>query len=155
MNRLSHFLVLLALASLIFSSCDQQSASLPTWMEGTWETGDTLGFTVEKWEVINKEFMSGEGLFLMKDGTTIVEILSIFIRDGVLFYTAILPNQNNGKEIMFIDTHKNPDSLVFENPSHDYPKKIVYHKQSLTKIDVFIYGEDENPNKITINKTEE
>ena len=155
MNRFTPLLILLIITSLIFSSCDQQSAALPKWMEGTWETGDTLGFTVERWEVINTEVMSGEGLFLMPDGTTVVEMLSIFVRDGSLFYTAILPNQNNGEEIIFVDTLKDPDSLVFENPAHDFPKKIVYHKQSLTMIDVYIYGDDEHPSKITLNKIEE
>ena len=155
MNRLSYIMIFLVIAGTILSSCDQQSASLPSWMEGTWETGDTIGFTVEKWEVINNEFMSGEGLFIMKDGTTIVEVLSIFIRDGVLFYTAMLPNQNNGEEIMFIDTKKNPDSLVFENPSHDFPKKIVYHKHSPVSINVYIYGDDNNPDKISLKKVEE
>ena len=62
--------------------------------------------------------------------------------------------QNNGEEIMFINTKKNPDSLVFENPSHDYPKKIVYHRLSNVSTKVYIYGNDNDPDEINLRKIE-
>lgn len=147
---------ILLISLFLFQSCDQGDVSLPQWLEGTWVTGDTLGFTTERWEVISGEFMSGEGLFLMSDGTTVIEILSIFIKDGILFYTAMLPNQNDGVEIMFIETMNQPDSLVFENPAHDYPKKIVYRKVNDLTVDVFIHGEKEDkPQHIILTKADQ
>lgn len=141
---------------LMLASCEPKQAILPSWLEGTWETGDSLGLVTESWEKISNEYMTGEGLFVSKSGKTIIEILNIFIRDGVLFYTAMLPNQNNGEEIMFIDTGNKPDSLVFENPTHDYPKKIVYHKKQSGMIEVFIFGsKDEQVNIITLKKAAE
>ena len=137
---------------LILTSCDQKQAKLPPWLEGQWETGDSVGFTTESWEKINDQFMTGEGLFITPDGKTVIELLHIFIREDVLFYAAMLPDQNNGEEILFIHTNNNPDSLVFENPKHNYPKKIVYYKKTDDFIEVSIYGNEEDRVKTILLK---
>jgi hypothetical protein len=155
MNKTLKRIAIIVLGGLTFfiTSCEQQQAKLPDWLEGQWETGDSIGFTTESWEKINSQFMTGEGLFILPDNQTVVEVLNIFIRDGLLFYTAMLPNQNNGEEIMFIDSQNNPDSLVFENPLHDYPKKIIYYKKSNDIIEVSIFGEEkEGANKIILKR---
>jgi hypothetical protein len=144
--------ILLLSAVIMITACDQKKVSLPVWLEGNWATGDTLGLSAEAWEVINDEYMSGEGLFILKDNSSVIELLNIFIKDGVLFYAAIVPNQNNGEEIMFMDTQNHPDSLVFENPLHDYPKKIIYHKQNRETVAVYIYGDDDDYQKIILRK---
>ena len=83
------FIALLGLMFII-TSCDQKQAKLPDWLEGQWETGDSVGFTTESWEKINDQFMTGEGLFITPDGKTVIELLHIFIREDVLFYAAML-----------------------------------------------------------------
>ena len=140
MNKTRNGLTLILLAALTMLSCSRNSVSLPTWLEGTWETGDTIGLVAESWEVINEEFMSGEGLFVNNEKQNIVEILSIFVQNNALVYAAMLPNQNKGEEIIFIDSSNNPDSLVFVNSSHDYPKKIIYHHNAQRQVDVYLYG---------------
>lgn len=144
--------ILLLTAIFMITACDQKQVKLPVWLEGNWATGDTLGLSAEAWEVINDQYMSGEGLFILKDNSTVIELLNIFIKDGALFYTAIVPNQNNGEEIMFIDTHNYADSLVFENPLHDYPKKIIYYKKDINTVAVYIYGDGDDYQKITLRK---
>ena len=129
---------------------------MPTWLEGTWTTNDTIGLVAESWEVINSDFMSGEGLFITRDDKTIIEVLSIFIRDGVLYYAALLPDQNKGAEIIFMETQLNPDSLVFENPKHDYPKKIIYNKLNDASVEVLIFGDAKKADNILLlTKVEE
>ena len=95
-------LLLLGLTLIIIQSCNMRGPQMPTWLEGTWTTNDTIGLVAESWEVINSDFMSGEGLFITRDDKTIIEVLSIFIRDGVLYYAALLPDQNKGAEIIFM-----------------------------------------------------
>jgi hypothetical protein len=155
MNKTLKRIAIIVLGGLTFfiTSCEQKQAQLPDWLEGQWVTGDSIGFTTESWEKINSQFMTGEGLFILPDNQTVVEVLNIFTRDGLLFYTAMLPNQNNGEEIMFIDSQNNPDSLVFENPLHNYPKKIIYYKKSNDIIEVSIFGEEkEGANKIILKR---
>lgn len=149
-KKISAFLLLTAI--FMITACDQTQVKLPVWLEGNWTTGDTLGLSAEAWEVINDQYMSGEGLFITKDNSSVIELLNIFIKDGVLFYTAIVPNQNNGEEIMFIDTQNYADSLVFENPLHDYPKKIIYYKKDFNTVAVYIYGDGDEYQKITLRK---
>lgn len=145
MNKITTGFSIIAFLSIMFiiTSCDQKQAKIPYWLEGQWETGDSVGFTAESWEKINDQFMTGEGLFITPEGKTVIELLSLFIRDNVLFYAAMLPNQNNGEEILFIETQNDIDSLVFENPLHDFPKKIIYYKKDENFIEVSIYGDDE------------
>jgi hypothetical protein len=158
MNKLFKILVILLGVGILFfsGSCDQRQAKLPDWLEGQWETGDTLGFIAESWEIINDQYMAGEGLFITADGGNVIEVLNIFIRDGVLFYAAMIPNQNSGEEILFIDTKNNNDSLVFENTSHNYPKKITYYKKTSDLIEVRVSGgEDGDINAFTLKKIQE
>ncbi len=154
MNKITKRISFIAFLGLILilTSCDQKQAKLPPWLEGQWETGDSVGFTTESWEKINDQFMTGEGLFITPDGKTVIELLHIFIREDVLFYAAMLPDQNNGEEILFILTNNNPDSLVFENPKHNYPKKIIYYKKTDDFIEVSIHGNEEDKVKTILLK---
>ncbi|MDT8393103.1 MAG: DUF6265 family protein [Bacteroidales bacterium] len=138
---------------LLAIACTSTGPQLPLWLEGTWATGDSIGLTAESWEKINDHYMSGEGLFATSDGKSVVEILNIFIQEGTLVYTALVPNENNGHEIIFTDTQLNPDSLVFNNPGHDYPKKIIYHRAGEDKVNVYLYGNKKEADKlITLKK---
>jgi hypothetical protein len=155
MNRktLISVLVVSGFLMTIFSACIKSGPQLPEWLEGTWTTGDSIGLTAETWEKINDQYISGEGLFTTSDGKFIVEMLNIFIQEGTLVYTALVPGENTGQEIIFIDTNLNPDSLVFKNPKHNYPKKIIYFRENPEKINVYLFGSNEKPDKIiTLNK---
>lgn len=156
MNNLKRFTgMFIILASLSMLSCNRQAVYLPSWLEGTWVTEDTLGLVAESWEVINNEYMSGEGLFVNRERQTVIEVLNIFIQDNALVYTAMLPNQNNGEEIVFVDRKNYPDSLIFENPAHDYPKKIIYHKIDRNRVDVYIQGSKvDKPNTIRLRRAD-
>lgn len=152
MNRKAKFsgFLIVSLFAIILNACNMRGPQLPTWLEGTWATNDTIGLVAESWEKINNDFMSGEGLFVTTEDKTVIEILSIFIQDGNLYYAALLPDQNEGAEIIFMATHMNPDSLVFENPKHDYPKKIIYHKLDTGSVEVSIYGNAMQADKVLL-----
>lgn len=63
----------------------------------------------------------------------ISEYLDISERDNQTIYTATVINQNNGKGIEFKLT-KTDSTYTFENPVHDFPKKISYQKLSANEI---------------------
>lgn len=154
--KIIRILSILAPVLVALMACSHQQASLPGWLEGSWSTGDTLGLITESWEVVNNTYMTGEGLLINKQKKSVTEMLNIFIKDGMLVYTALLPDQNNGEEIIFINSSFDPDSLVFENPSHDYPKKIIYHHRAIGEIDVYLHGSrNEKVKHIALKKTPE
>jgi hypothetical protein len=43
-------------------------------------------------------------------------------------YTVTVPDQNDAKPVRFEMTSITDKQVVFENPAHDYPNKIVYNK---------------------------
>jgi hypothetical protein len=47
-------------------------------------------------------------------------------RKNDLFYIVSVPNQNEEQPVAFKLTSSTIDYLVFENPEHDFPKKITY-----------------------------
>jgi hypothetical protein len=49
-----------------------------------------------------------------------------YATDGTITYTATLIKENAGKATSFVLTEATSDSFTFENPTHDFPKKIVY-----------------------------
>jgi uncharacterized protein YciI len=57
------------------------------------------------------------------------EYLEIEQRKNELFYTATVLNQNQGKSIEF-KLSQSDSAYVFENLRHDFPKKIIYQKNS-------------------------
>ncbi len=59
----------------------------------------------------------------------ISEYVEITERNNQTIYTAVVINQNQGKEIEFRLT-KTGDAFIFENPDHDFPKRISYQKVS-------------------------
>jgi len=61
------------------------------------------------------------------------EYLEITELSSVITYSAAVLLQNQGKPIPFILT-KTDSVYSFENPAHDFPKKIAYHKKSDTEI---------------------
>lgn len=137
-------------------SCHRGGPQLPVWLEGTWTSGDSIGLVTESWEKINSGLMAGEALFATAEGKTIIEVLSIFTDEGKLVYAALVPDQNEGKEIIFIDTNLQPDSLVFSNPGHDYPKKIVYHRLGPDQLGISLYGSKKRADKtIVLNRITE
>ncbi len=149
-RKLTSILILFILISFI--SCSD-GPRLPYWLEGTWASGDSIGFSGEAWTELNDTMLIGEGLFNMPDNTILIEELNIFISGGSMHYAAIVPDQNEGYEIIFTASYISSDSLVFENPEHDYPKKIIYIRKPGNKLQVMIIGDsDENAEVLTLTK---
>lgn len=94
-------------------------------LEGTWQLEGRE--TYEKWESTAAGFF-GKG-YKIKDGSEKVsETLEIRAIDGALFYLATVPDQNNGATVRFKLTEIGGDRAVFENPEHDFPKKLIYER---------------------------
>ena len=121
-------------------TCEAQDLSEVSFLEGTWkiENKDTY----EKWEK-NGDVYEGHSFKMIGGQKRIMETLTIKVLNGKIKYYALVPNQNNGNAIPFtLNTEFKGDILSFENPAHDFPKKIQYKKISGTKIHVSVSGED-------------
>lgn len=105
--------------------------NFPDFLEGTWKVENKEQY--ERWDKLNESSLRGFS-YSMKNGQMIVsEYLEITELSSVITYSAAVLLQNQGKPIPFILT-KTDSVYSFENPAHDFPKKIAYHKKSDTEI---------------------
>jgi hypothetical protein len=109
---------------------DRSTADLPpiqqlSWMSGCWE--QTLGDRVieEQWMSPRGGAMLGMGRTVKGDTLRDFEAMRIEEQDGRLVFTAHPSGQS---EASFTAIELTPTRVVFENPSHDFPRRVIYRK---------------------------
>lgn len=81
----------------------------------------------ERWRRTDDAFYSGIGFVMAGLDTVFIEHLNISADSaGKVVYRVRVPSQNAGEEIDFVLTECRGDSMVFENPAHDFPTRIAY-----------------------------
>lgn len=96
---------------------------------GNWST-EAEGITFcEDWGALSDEGLIGIGYQIEGDDTLCNEKLSVYFSENEWIYEATVFEQNNCKPIEFVLTDT-LGSFVFENPQHDFPKKITYNFSS-------------------------
>ena len=116
--------ILLLLAALIFAPAAQAQAIEDLhWMKGCWRT-EALGREItEIWTAPPAPVMFGTAV-TRRDGETMFwEQMRIEERDGAL---ALIAMPGGAAPVRFEMTEIGEDHIAFENPDHDYPKRIVY-----------------------------
>lgn len=94
------------------------------WLAGTWiGTTGTSGFE-ERWTPPAGGSMLAVARTLRGDTMTGFEFLCIVERDGGLVYQAMPNGRQPATD--FTATEVGANSVTFENPAHDFPKKIRY-----------------------------
>ena len=79
-----------------------------------------------------------------------MEKISIYMSKGNLYYGATVSGQNEGKQVLFTATYIASGHLVFENPGHDFPTRIVYKLKDNSHLDVNISGRDEEDTRTIV-----
>ena len=104
----------------------QLSLSNLEWLLGSWNrTNAKPGRSgVEIWTKKSDQEFAGKGINLRGTDTTFVEKLKIISRDSKIYYVADVPE--NKEPVLFELTSLIGMNVTFENPSHDFPKKINY-----------------------------
>ncbi len=96
------------------------------WLAGAWAgtrgTNGAIAFE-ERWSPPKGGSMLAIARTVSRDRLSAFEYLRIIERDGGLVYAA---QPNGGIATEFILTEFSSRKAVFENPRHDYPKKITY-----------------------------
>jgi hypothetical protein len=97
-----------------------------SWIAGCWsrQAGDRS--TEEHWMKPAGGTMLGMSRTIAKGRTSEYEFLRIVEQDGTLAYVALPSGQ---KEATFNLTVLKPGELVFENPKHDFPTRVIYQRQ--------------------------
>lgn len=106
-------------------------AKFPLFLEGTWKMDNREIY--ERWDKLNDNSLKGFSYTFQGTVMTVSEYLDIALSDNRIVYTASVLNQNQGEAIGFTLT-KSDSIFAFENPNHDFPKKIEYQVLSDTEL---------------------
>lgn len=110
---------------------------LPNFLLGTWKIENKEVY--EHWDKLNENTLKGFS-YNFKDGQMLIsEYLDIRKVGKKVLYSATVLKQNSGKPVDFTLT-KVDSTYIFENPNHDFPKKIVY--KQLTDNEVYVQVSD-------------
>lgn len=127
-------LLLLLVTIFSFYSCKKDNSIREVdWLIGTWENKTEEGTFTETWIKTNNETKEGleydrleaKSTFI-KNGDTLFQEEVILFKMDKWIYSVMASNQNEGKATLFKATSVRNNELVFENPAHDFPKKITY-----------------------------
>lgn len=109
------------------------------WIAGTWTGGTAPTVMEERWTPPGGGTMIGVSRTVRGGSMTAFEYLCITQRAGGLVYTA-MPN-GRAPATDFLLTAIDADSATFENPSHDFPKKIRYAKRPDGGMEAVVSGD--------------
>lgn len=110
-----------------------------SWLDSTTSDRYTI---LESWIVQDDSTLIGNGYALAGKDTVFVEDLRLEVRGELPVYLARMDSQNNGSWVPFKARSHGPDSLIFENPGHDYPQSISYIRGHAGSWDVTVSGTD-------------
>lgn len=138
-------ILILAICAITIAACNTKPANHPikhiAWIAGNWEMSINNYTFRETWEATSDSSYKGAGVLLDSVGNTVFnEELYIVERNDTLWYQPTVSNQNNQQEVSFKMSYTSADSVVFENPVHDFPQIITYVKTSDTSMHAFVSG---------------
>lgn len=94
------------------------------WLVGCWESFEN--YSKEVWVKNPDGTLLGFSASIERNEIAFYELLYIREVGGVLTYTAHPSGQNPA---VFVISDRDEQRLVFENPQHDYPQRIVYERE--------------------------
>lgn len=136
-NKILWTVIWLLLAGVSIPAQPAAEKSL-SFLAGTWKIEGRNSFEV--WEKSANSILKGKAYKLLDGKEVISETFEIKSIDRKIFYLATVPDQNNGATVRFALTAYKNNEFVFENPEHDFPKKMVYKKISRNELFVQVAG---------------
>ena len=116
------------------AACD--SLDTARWVLGTWVADDGENSVIEEWRSVGSGTFEGSGRTVSRKTGAVVssESLRLVAMSSAVYYIAKVPH--NAYPVAFVLTTCAAGQLVFENPGHDFPKRIVYSMRPNDTIEV-------------------
>jgi 2-iminobutanoate/2-iminopropanoate deaminase len=113
---------------------------------GTWslinKKGELMG---ETWIKKDGSSIAGKSYMVKSADTTMLETVDLVKEGGDIFYIPVAYGQNDDKPVRFKLTSCTGSVYTFENPEHDFPKRIVY--DFISNDELYAYIDDGTENK--------
>jgi hypothetical protein len=131
--------VIMLVAALTLLLAGPATLETLSWMAGSWEGKDAEGLEMEEvWLAPKGGTMLGLHRDVARGRTVSFEFLRIAVEaDGIVYWAS--PKGRPATPFKLIDT--GPRRAVFANPSHDFPKRILYWIDDTGSLHARIEGE--------------
>lgn len=131
-------IVTLSLSAFIVSG-DKKTFKKLYALEGAWKMITKRGNIIcEEWKKINKNYLQNRGYMIKGSDTIVTERIALTNTKAGILYTSTVEDQNKKQPIAFKMTKNEDNMFVFENPQHDFPKRIVYKLITADSLHAFI-----------------
>ena len=131
-------IVVILCLSAFYISNDSKTFKKLYALEGTWKMVTKRGAICEEWKKVNDHHLQNRGYMVIGKDTMINERVALTNTEDGIFYTSTVEDQNNKQPIAFKLTRADDTMFVFENPQHDFPKRIVYRFIATDSLHAFI-----------------
>jgi hypothetical protein len=115
------------------------------WIAGCWAMDDGKESTQENWMKPAGQSMIGMSRTVSGGKTVFTEYLQIREMNGQLAYIVSLGL--NAKPTLFKLIKSSESEVVFENPEHDFPQRIIYRRESSEALFARIEGQEKGVKK--------
>lgn len=111
-------------------------------LEGMWQDISRDRAFYEQWMVVGDKHLRGSGYVIDHGDTVFIERLEIVPQGSELIYRVGLSSKRNDELVDFRMTVDRENLVVFENPDHDFPKKITYEMLPDSGVKVYLSGHE-------------
>lgn len=111
-------------------------------LAGKWQDMNRDNAFYEEWSQIDESSLSGTGYVMSSADTVFIERLEIKPIDNDLYYIVGLSSNQRDETVKFKMTEATAQRIVFENPKHDFPKKITYELMPDSGMQVHLNGHE-------------
>ncbi|TCC93820.1 hypothetical protein EZ428_03350 [Pedobacter frigiditerrae] len=137
------YLILLAFIFIVQLSANAQNKSIKqfNFMLGSWEMKTAKGKITETWLKYKDSLIGKSYRHNLKGDSVLTETLVIKKIDGNFYYCSKVSGQNDNQTIKFKLLPVKENTFIFENPSHDFPQRIVYQNKAKDELLAWVEGE--------------
>lgn len=141
MLRQCVFAILLMLVVVVNASMQSTTLADLAWIAGDWRTASGARRQIEEhWMQAAGASMMGMSRTVAGDKTVEFEYLRIEQRADGIYYVAHPKARCPGTDFKL--TRVSANEAVFENPQHDFPKRIIYRKGADDSLTASVDGGD-------------
>jgi hypothetical protein len=136
------FVILLATALVLHHPAAAGAQDAPTvaqvgWMAGCWEQAAGPRVIEEQWMRPRAGLMLGVSRTVVGDSLREYEQVALFQRGGHLIYAARPARQAPAE---FTSIAVSDSAVTFENPTHDFPQRIIYRRRGADSLIARVEG---------------
>ncbi len=110
------------------------------WFLGEWKNTTTEMDFTETWAKETDSSYRAQSFIVAAKDTVFFEHVLLEQANDSLFYRAYERKEKLSQAVSFYATKIGKNEIIFENPKHDFPNKIIYSKITPDSIVASIYG---------------